>query len=150
MVAQTLDETQRVLSPGRVARLIARVRRAGLDHALAAGEDPLASPQLAVRAATLTAAGTRTMIAGQIDDLLQAAEHPRGNWVVRPQRGSVLANAQALGDAATLLRETPLLRARGIAMLSELLHDGAGPVYLGDATRLARRLDAASAAMRLA
>jgi hypothetical protein len=48
--------------PGRRARLLARVRHAGLDRALARGDDPSSSPALAARAAALSALEPRLSV----------------------------------------------------------------------------------------
>ncbi len=138
----------RRLTQGRVAQLVARLRSTSLAGALAAGEDPAGSPQLAARAAALGARDTRAAIADQLDGLLQAAEHPRGRWSVRPHRASILANARAMRALAALLRGSASLHPRGVAMLAQLLHDGTGPAYVGGGDGLALRLDEARRAMR--
>ncbi|HME05381.1 MAG TPA: hypothetical protein VKG38_20320 [Solirubrobacteraceae bacterium] len=138
----------RTLGPGRVARLVARLRAGSLDRKLIAGADPASSPQLAARAARLTAPRTRALIAEGLDGLLQAAHGPKQRWSAVGRRDALLANAEEISDLAALLHGDVPLRARGIAMLSELLSDGAGPAYHGGREELARHLGEARVAMR--
>lgn len=140
---------RRVLSPGRIARLVALARARSLDGGLAGGDDPAGSAQRAARAAVLGAPATRAATADQLERLLQtAAGDARGRWSVRPHRSSTIANAGTIRELAALLRGATPLRVRGIAMLQALLRDGTSPAYVGDSEELARRLDEALIAMR--
>jgi hypothetical protein len=137
----------RALEPGRLARLLAHARPGSLDKALIEGCDPAGSPQLAARAATLTDRRSRRAIADGLERLLRSAEgHPRPTGVLRGG-GHVLANGPVLRELASALRGSAPLYARGIALVNQLLTDGAGPAYQGDSRRLARRLDEARAAI---
>jgi hypothetical protein len=127
--------------------LSARVRAGGLNRALIAGEDPATSRQLTARALQLTKPSSRAAIARALDGLLWNAQSPRGRWRVRPHREAVCANASALGALAALLDGPAPLYARGVAALDELLSDGTGPVYHGDAQALAHALGESRAAM---
>lgn len=137
----------RVLAPGRLARLAARVRSASLDRALIAGADPTRSPQLAARVAILTSPGTRTSIADGLERLLQAAEGPPSRRRVRPRRGPVLASAGDMRELAALLRGSSPLYVRGIAIVDQLLTDGTGAAYFGPGEDLERRVREARTAM---
>jgi hypothetical protein len=140
---------RRVLSPSRSARLAATARASHLDAALARGVDPSSSAQLAARAATLSSPHARTVVADQLDRLARADTSDQvGRWGVRPNRDAVSANTDAMLALSALLRGTTPIYARGIAILSELMRDGTGPLYLGDSSTLATRLDAALATMR--
>jgi hypothetical protein len=137
----------RTLEPGRVARLLARVRAGSLDDALIAGADPADSRQLAARAFELTSRRFRTSLADGLERLLQAAQGPPSPRRVLPRRSTALANACELRELAALLRGASPLYARGVAVLDRLLIDGSGPAYVGDAEALARRLRESRAAM---
>lgn len=123
------------------------MRSQSLDRALIAGADPSSSAQLAARAAQLTSARTRALIAEGLERLLRVAQGPRRRWCAVSRRGELLANASRLHELAGLLVSDAPLYARGIAMLNQLLTDGTGPAYLGEGERLARQLDEARAAL---
>ena len=109
-----------------LARLAARLAPGALDRALVAGSDPARSPRLAARAALLTAPATRAALADAIDSLLSRARGPRP---MLADRASVLASAEQLTALAGTLRGPAPLYARGVAIVSELLADGTGPLY---------------------
>ncbi len=135
------------LGPGPLARVTARVRSQSLDRALIAGADPASSALLAARAAQLTSAHTRALIAEGLERLLRAAQGPQRRWWAVSRRGQLLANASRLHELAALLASGTPLYARGIAMLNQLLTDGTGPAYFGEGERLTRWLDEARAAL---
>jgi hypothetical protein len=137
----------RTLDPGLRAALTARVCAGRLNRALIAGEDPAGSRQLAARAQQLTAPSSRAALATDLNRLLWSAQAPRGRLRLQPHREAVCASASALGSLAALLAGPAPLYARGVAMLEELLSDGNGPAYRGDAPALARTLDACRAAL---
>jgi len=136
------------LTPTRRARLIGRVRAAGLDRALAAGADPLGSAALAARATRLGDPRTRAAVADQLDGLLQAARHPRGHSRIPPQRAAVIANANGLHHLAEVLRGSEPLDVSGVAMLNDLLRDATGPAYVGPGRDLTARLAQAEDSLR--
>jgi hypothetical protein len=134
--------------PGLPARFAARVRHHTLDQALIAGADPAATQQLAARAARLTSWSMRREVARGLDRLALGEREAPKRWQVRPFSRAAAANAQELRALAVRLREPGPLYARGIAMLSRLLTEGAGPAYTdrcGDL--LAQRLQDARLAM---
>jgi len=133
--------------PGPAVRLAARVHAERLDRALIAGGDPLASRQLAARAARLTSRRFRTLLAAGLDQLVRSAQGPAGSPRVHPHRDSTLANAEELRELASVLRGPAPLYAGGIAALGALVSDPGSPAYLGDRDALARRLRVARAAM---
>jgi hypothetical protein len=138
---------EQLLAPHVLARLGARIRAGALDRALIAGARPDDSPQLAARAAALTSRRHRRELADGLDRLVLAASGPQRRWWALAGRRSVLANADALDELATLLRSDAPLYARGIALIAETLSDGVGPAYLGEAPALARRLSDAGVAL---
>lgn len=115
--------------PGLPARLAARVRGHALDLALIEGADPAATEQLAARAARLTSMSMRRDVARGLERLALAGRDRPGRWQERPFRRAAEANAPELHALAARLRGTGPLYARGIAMLSRLLTEGAGPAY---------------------
>jgi hypothetical protein len=137
----------RSLGPGPLARVAARMRSQSLDRALIAGADPSSSALLAARAAQLTSARSRALIAEGLERLLRAAQGPQRRWWAVSRRGHMLANASRLHELASLLASGTPLYARGIAMLNQLLTDGTGPAYLGEGERLTRWLDEARVAL---
>jgi hypothetical protein len=138
----------RVLEPAAGARLIARMLGGRLDRALIEGADPAGSARLAARASQLSSARSRRELAGAIDALVRAAQGPQRRWWALASPSSVLANSAELHALASLLDSDTPVYARGVALARELLRDGTGPAYRGDATRLARAVSDARAAMR--
>jgi hypothetical protein len=133
--------------PGRLARVAARLRSRPLDRALIDGADPAASPQLAARAAQLTAPPARRAVADALERLTSAPDSGR-RWAAMPHRRAVAANAPEMCELASLLRTPVPLYARGIAMLRSLVTDGAGPAYTDKVGQdLALALDDARAAI---
>jgi hypothetical protein len=140
---------RRMLSPTRFARLAAVARASHLDALLARGADPSSSAQLAARAEMLSARRARTVMADQLDRLAGADTTDQGGrWGVRPNRKAIIANTDAMLTLSALLRETTPIHHRGTAILSQLMRDGTGPLYVGDGSTLTTRLHAALAAMR--
>jgi hypothetical protein len=133
--------------PGRLPRLLARARSGALDRSLIAGRDPAASRQLAARASRLTSRRQRSAIADALERVLQATQESPSRRRVLPSRSSVLANLPAISGLADLLRAPSPLYAQGVALVSELIADGTGPVFTGDAGDLARRLREARSAL---
>jgi hypothetical protein len=128
------------LSPGILARLIARIRWSSLDKKLVNSADAASSPSLAARSAALTSRRERAALAEGLFKLIDSAHGRQRRWWAVGRHDAVRANAQALIETAELLRSRGPLHARGIAMLNLLLTDGCGPCYCGDAARLASTL----------
>jgi hypothetical protein len=133
--------------PAALSRLLARSLARRLDGALIAGADPAGSALLAARAALLTTARTRGSLAASLHGLVRAAQGPQRRWWALGSRDAVLANASELDALAMLLASDTPLYARGLALLNQLLTDGTGPAYRGDATALSRALSDARAAL---
>lgn len=115
--------------PRWTARVWARLRSHSLDRALIAGADPSATEQLAARAARLTSTSMRREVARGLERLAVAEVVTPSRWRVAPFRRSAAVNAAELRALADRLRGPGPLYAPGIAMLSRLLTDGAGPAY---------------------
>jgi hypothetical protein len=138
---------ERVLEPHRRARIAARVRSTSLDRALIEGADPASSPRLAARAALLTSRQSRVSIADGLERLVRAAQGPQRRWWSLSWPSSVLANSSELHALASLLHDHSPVYARGVAILNQLLTDGAGSGYGGDGEALARTLGDARLAL---
>jgi hypothetical protein len=108
----------------------ARVLGTSLDSQLAGGRGPDVNPLLAARAIHLSSKRLRRSIAESWLDVLIQARQPgtRFDPRVRPVRRRVIdAEFQIRAVADALV--APLTTARGVAMASSLLSDGAGPLY---------------------
>jgi hypothetical protein len=115
----------------RWSRVISRLLAPSLDRKLAEGRSPESRLLLSARAHVLVSPANRQTLGHQWADLLAQAQRPPGLREPRApiNRASILGNElgiRALLDA--LVAQTPG-HVRGIAMLSRLLSDGAGPLY---------------------
>jgi hypothetical protein len=135
------------LTPDLFARIASHLRAGSLERELIAGADPLASPALAARAATLCSRRTRTELAAGLERSLAAARGPQRRWWAVSPHSPLLASADEVRELAELLRGEAPLRAAGVAMLKRLLTDGGGPAYRGRPHAAARPLREARAAM---
>ncbi len=137
----------RLPQPTALTRLAARLFALRLDRALMSGADPAGSPRLAARAALLTSRQSRASLADALHHLIRAAQGPQRRWWALGSGAAVHANASELHELAGLLESDTALYAQGLASLNELLKDGDGPAYRGDATALARALSDVRAAL---
>jgi len=150
--------------------MLARARAARLDRELAGGASPEASTALAARAMRLTSMEFRRGLAVSLQRILAAAGEPvvprpqppaaRSPLAVtgpptRPPRVSlrlarISQSAPRLAALAGQLVEPGPVPARGVAMLSQLLADGTGPLYR-EASRddLGATIEAAARALTL-
>ena len=115
----------------RWSRLIARLLGPSLDHKLAEGCSPESHLLLAARAQVLVSPVKRLTLAHHWTDLVTQARTPPGPRDPRTaiNRDSIVANEseiRALLDV--LVTQTPV-HVAGIAVMSSLLVDGAGPLY---------------------
>ena len=125
-------------------QLLARIRSARLDRALAEGASPEASASLAARAAQLTSTGFRRDLAAGLRRILVAAEPHEppalpsaARALLSPARPSRLTlrtarisrSAPLLAEVASRLLEPGPVPVRGVALVAELLADGTGPLY---------------------
>jgi hypothetical protein len=133
-------------------RILARSQAARLDRELAGGASPEASAALAARAIQLTSMEYRRGLAASLVRVLVAAGEsassrsqpvtgPASLAVTRPPRvplclERISESASGLADLAGHLVQPGPVPVRGVAMLSQLVTDGAGPLY-----REARRDD---------
>ncbi len=110
-------------------RLAARIRRFGLDAALAEGEDPHHDPLLACRAEQLCSAKQRKRLAGALRAAVRQADRAVGLTAAAPVSPSVRAVRIPLLTLAARLETDPAVGVRGIAMTSILVTDGASPLF---------------------
>jgi hypothetical protein len=125
-------------------QILARGQAARLDRELAEGASPEASTGLAARAAQLTSTDFRHDLAASLRRILVAAGKPPrpaaapashmplgSSRAVRvPLRTERIGrSAPLLAGLASRLLEPGPVPVRGVAMVSQLLADGTGPLY---------------------
>jgi hypothetical protein len=118
--------------PGRTwVRLLARLHATSLDRQLAAGRSPESTRLLAVRAQQLVAPSARRALARNVEVLFERAQSPSatGRRPVPLCRDRITAAEGEWREMlASLVAPVPMA-AQGVAMISRLLSDGAGPLY---------------------
>ena len=117
-------------------RVLARCAASRLDRELAAGASPESSSRLAARAVQLTSMKTRRNLAASVRRILAAAGDPAAVTMMtaRPARlplarARIRQSAGPLAALAGYLTSPGPVPAQGVAMVSQLLADGAGPLY---------------------
>ena len=128
-------------------RLLARSLAPRLDRRLADGARPETSAILAARAMFLTSAGFRRSLASSLRRILVASMSPetrprlvaasRSAGVARQphvplRRDQIARSASGLAGLAGSLAAQGPVPAQGVAMVSQLLADGGGPLYRAD------------------
>jgi hypothetical protein len=129
--------------------LIARWRAPRLDRRLASGTCPGIDKLLAVHGQRITSRRGRAHVAdGLARALRDALNAPGFSAAVQPDRQEVLAARTVLAVLDRRLRTPQPVTARGVALLRELLTDGAGPLYQrSEQGALGSRLRTAAAAL---
>jgi hypothetical protein len=139
-----LDDDRGQLTVGRLRpwhRMLARAQATRLDRELAAGASPEANASLAARATRLTSTEFRRDLAASLRRILVAAGEPA--WPAaagaplgpaRPLRvplrtTRISRSAPLLAELANRLLDPGPVPVRGVAMVTELLADGTGPLY---------------------
>jgi hypothetical protein len=115
-----------------VAAVRTRLRRRSLDRRLAAGANPAESDDLSRRADQLKSSVHRRELAAALLTLVEQAEGPSPpiSAAIPIDRRSVLVARSDVIALALDLGATELdASARGIALVEQLLWDGASPVY---------------------
>ena len=117
--------------PSLATRARVRLRRVGLDLALAAGADPGKSRELALRAAQLVEPAVRRRLAEQLVEPVLHSEGYSGASSARVplNQRSIRAHAGAIRRLAGRLDANTPADPRGVALASLLVHDGASPLY---------------------
>ncbi|HUB21812.1 MAG TPA: hypothetical protein VMA97_05335 [Streptosporangiaceae bacterium] len=121
--------------------LLARGRAARLDRELAGGASPEASASLATRAMQLTSSEFRRDLATALRRILVMAGAPAPPvtahaplHAARPpsvplRTARISRSAPVLAELASRLLEPGPVPVRGVAMVTQLLADGTGPLY---------------------
>jgi len=120
-------------------RMAARCRAPQLDRQLADGASPEASASLAARAMRLTSMQFRHDLAASVQRILVAAGQPPAVLPSPPvaghpphvpiRRARISQSAVLLAELAGHLAGPGPVPVQGVAMVSQLLADGAGPLY---------------------
>jgi hypothetical protein len=123
-------------------RMLARGLATRLDRQLADGMPPETSAILAARAMFLTSVGFRRALAASLRRILAASAPPSPAGPQRPpatgvahrpyvllRRDRIARSAAGLAGLAGFLTEQGPVPAQGVAMVSQLLTDGGGPLY---------------------
>src|SRR5689334_21038513 len=117
-------------------RVLARCAASRLDRELAVGASPETSPRLAARAMQLTSMKTRRDLAASVRRIIAAAGDPAVVTVItaRPARlplarAQIRQSAGPLAALADRLAAVGPVPAQGVALVSQMLADGAGPLY---------------------
>lgn len=131
-------------------RLAVVLRRDALDRALAAGTDPAASAELALRAARLVRERSRRGLARGLRLAVWEAEAAASVLRVSPRpvrRGEVLGSREALVALSDRLERAGPAAPEGVAIAERLLTDLGSPLFVwaepGTVRRLARLAAAA-------
>jgi hypothetical protein len=139
--SQAFLRTGSLPPPGLAIRVAVLARRRELDARLAAGDNPLSSRALALRARQLHDPTIRQALAKGIEKVVTTARRA-SPWsaVVVPRGLSPAAECDLLSIAARLRGSEPIGE-RGAAITSALISDGTGPLYDPAATdRLEARI----------
>lgn len=116
----------------RIERLLAALHAGRLDHDLVAGASPEATVELALRGQTLVRPSERRALARSVQRLICEASRPTpqlfrsGSPIMREK---VRAAANELASLVDRLLAPVPVSARGVAHVSVLLSDGAGPLF---------------------
>jgi hypothetical protein len=114
---------------------LTRIRGTPLDRRLAAGASPESGRLIALRARALVVPARRQRLASDWDRLVRIAREPPATAAKRvPLRRDRIVGAEAdIRELQRALRASAPVPARGVAIASTLLSDGAGPLYNRDA-----------------
>jgi hypothetical protein len=109
---------------------------------IASGREDLPLPAVASERERLSDRRYRRRLARTLD-VIRSAEPAAWEWwtPIAGNRDAVLGSNAELAEIARLLRELPIVRARGVALVTRLVRDGAtSPLYQGPAPRLHEEL----------
>jgi hypothetical protein len=111
-------------------RALASTRAAVLDAQLAAGAAPESGRLIGLRARALVVPARRQRLASDWDRLVTVArERPPARTRVPLRRDRIIAAEADIRELQRSLRASAPVPARGVAIASTLLADGAGPLY---------------------
>jgi hypothetical protein len=125
----------------QLVKLRARLRRRGLDAALAAGADPWSAADLMLRASQLSSLPARQATAAALEALVTFAQHNRAvmpssqnrplSPCLRIRCAVVLEQRDTLLELAARLRQPAPVSVAVLATLAWLARDESSPVYVG-------------------
>jgi len=126
-------------------RLQVHWSRWALDEALASGADPESDPALSLRAGQLRSKKYRCSLASTIERLVGESDSPgppclTSRAPVAHER--VTEARETLLRVADVLRTSPTVRSRGVAIVQQLIADGGSVLYTRDHVRGAIELEA--------
>jgi hypothetical protein len=120
-------------------RMLARCAAARLDRELAAGTSPETSATLAARAIQLTSMRVRRDLATSVQRMLAATGEPTAIMPsaaaaghsprLQLRRAQIRRSAGLFAQLASSLAAPGPVPVQGVAMVSQLLADGMGPLY---------------------
>jgi hypothetical protein len=112
-------------------RILNLLRSSHLDRQLASGTPPGWSRSLAARAGAITTSDHLRTLAHNWERLLHAARRPATMRTTRVPlcRDRIIAAEAQIRDLLAALPEARLESAAGVAIASQLLRDGTGPLY---------------------
>jgi hypothetical protein len=119
-------------------RCTTRWRARVLDRQLAAGADPMQSDELSLRAGQLGSSRSRRRIACALRGAVALAERDAYPVMVAAppiQHAAVRASGGLLLEIVERLLGCEPVGVRGVALASQLIEDGRGPLYRDDAAR---------------
>jgi hypothetical protein len=127
-------------------RIQTRLHRGRLDHELVSGADPNHGPLRRERARQLVGEEWRRRCAASLEGLLAEADSPPRalNPKVPLARAAIRDSRGGLDTLVERLRAPAYISPQGVAMITVLLGDGAGPLYgsgTSDSEVLGRALD---------
>jgi hypothetical protein len=109
---------------------LTRIQAALLDRRLADGASPDSDRLIALRARALVVPARRQRLASDWERLVRTArERPTTRAHVPLRRDRIVAAEADIRELQRSLRANAPVPARGVAMASRLLSDGAGPLY---------------------
>jgi hypothetical protein len=126
---------------GAVLLARASLRERALEL-IASGREDLPLPAVESERKRLSDRGYRRRLARTLD-VIRVAEPTAWEWwsPIAGNRDAVRGSHAELAEIARLLRELPSVRARGVALVTRLVRDGAtSPLYQGPAPRLHEEL----------
>jgi hypothetical protein len=135
LLVEAGQDCVRGVHAGLPARLLARVTAGRLTDRLARGADPDSSVLLGLRARELLGETHRRALAGALLELLERSlgpPPPRSRSRVPADWVAVRRARWELGELAALLDSRGPVAVRGVALVEQLLGDGAGPLYYRD------------------
>jgi hypothetical protein len=128
---RTGQKAPRVPRTPPAIRIRTRLHRGRLDHELVSGADPNLDPLRHERARQLVGEGWRRRCAASLELLLAEADSPARplNPKVPIARAAVRDSRWRLDTVIERLRAPAYISPQGVAMITVLLADGAGPLY---------------------